>query len=234
MLAPDIYSGMGVAAIMAKMVHAGELIGVVVVILLILALVLSLMTSMAGSSRTLYQASLDGWLPRYLSKCNSHGAPVNAMWTNLVFNLFLLLLSDNVFIIGAANVGYLIFNFLNLNAGWIHRADRPNQYRPWRAPTWLLVAGSILSFANLAFMGFGADIYGSGTLATGLAFAALIVPVFIYRHWIQDKGSFPANMALDLEYVDGQRIVKRAGIWPYVTLVVGVLVVAICHRLAVY
>ncbi len=234
MLAPDIYSGMGVAAIMAKMVHAGKLIGVVVVILLILALVLSLMTSMAGSSRTLYQASLDGWLPRYLSKCNSHGAPVNAMWTNLVFNLFLLLLSDNVFIIGAANVGYLIFNFLNLNAGWIHRADRPNQYRPWRAPTWLLVAGSILSFANLAFMGFGADIYGSGTLATGLAFAALIVPVFIYRHWIQDKGSFPANMALDLAYVDGQPIVKRAGIWPYVTLVVGVLVVAICHRLAVY
>ena len=90
MLAPDIYSGMGVAAVMAKMVHAGKLIGVVVVVLLILALVLSLMTSMAGSSRTLYQASLDGWLPRYLSKCNAHGAPVNAMWTNLVFNLFLL------------------------------------------------------------------------------------------------------------------------------------------------
>jgi amino acid transporter len=234
MLAPDIYSGMGVAAIMANMVHAGKLIGVVVVILLILALVLSLMTSMAGSSRTLYQASLDGWLPRYLSKCNSHGAPVNAMWTNLVFNLLLLLLSDNIFIIGAANVGYLIFNFLNLNAGWIHRADRPNQFRPWRAPTWLLVAGSVLSFANLAFMGFGADIYGAGTLATGLAFAALIVPVFIYRHWIQDKGSFPANMAQDLEYVDGQRIVKRAGVWPYVVLIVGVLVVAICHRLAVY
>jgi amino acid transporter len=234
MLAPDIYSGMGVAAIMAKMVHAGKLIGVVVVVLLILALVLSLMTSMAGSSRTLYQASLDGWLPRYLSKCNSRGAPVNAMWTNLVFNLLLLLLSDNIFIIGAANVGYLIFNFLNLNAGWIHRADRPTQYRPWRAPTWLLAAGSVLSFANLAFMGFGADIYGAGTLATGLCFAALIVPVFIYRHWIQDKGSFPADMAQDLEYVNGERIVKRAGIWPYVVLVVGVLVVAVCHRLAVY
>ena len=148
------------------------------------------------------------------------------MWTNLVFNLLLLLLSDNIFMIGAANVGYLIFNFLNLNAGWIHRADRPNQYRPWRAPTWLLVAGSVLSFVNLAFMGFGADIYGAGTLATGLAFAALIVPVFIYRHWIQDKGSFPAEMAKDLEFVEGQRIIRRAGIWPYVVLVVGVLVVA--------
>ncbi|MEP6546229.1 MAG: APC family permease [Gammaproteobacteria bacterium] len=234
MLAPDIYSGMGVAAVMAKMVHAGRLVGVIVVIMLILALVLSLMTSMAGSSRTLYQASLDGWLPKYLAKVNIHGAPTNAMLTNLGFNLLLLLLSDSVFIIGAANVGYLIFNFLNLNAGWIHRLDRPRQERPWRAPTWILAAGAFLSFVNLAFMGFGADVYGTGTLKTGLLFAALIVPVFVYRHFVQDKGIFPPEMAEDLEIVNGERIVKRAGIWPYVVLVVGIAVVAVTHRLAVY
>jgi len=234
MLAPEIYSGMGVAAVMAKMVHAGQVGGVVVVVMLILALVLSLMTSMAGSSRTLYQASVDGWLPRYLGKVNAHGAPTNAMLTNLVFNLVLLLLSDSVFVIGAANIGYLIFNFLNLNAGWIHRCDRPRQERPWRAPTWILAAGAVLSFVNLAFMGFGADVYGSGTLTTGLAFAALIVPVFIYRHYIQDKGSFPREMAEDLEMVDGEKIVKRAGYWPYVVLALGVAVVAITHKLAVY
>jgi amino acid transporter len=234
MLAPDIYSGMGVATIMAKMVHAGQLVGVIVVIMLILALVLSLMTSMAGSSRTLYQASLDGWLPKYLAKVNSHGAPTNAMLTNLGFNLVLLLLSDSVFVIGAANIGYLIFNFLNLNAGWIHRLDRPRQERPWRAPTWILAAGAVLSFVNLAFMGFGADVYGAGTLKTGLVFAALIVPVFVYRHYIQDKGSFPQEMADDLEMVGGERIIKRAGVWPYVVLALGIAVVAITHRLAVY
>jgi amino acid transporter len=234
MLAPEIYSGMGVATIMAKMVHAGQVGGVVVVVMLILALVLSLMTSMAGSSRTLYQAAVDGWLPRYLSKVNTHGAPTNAMLTNLVFNLVLLLLSDSVFVIGAANIGYLIFNFLNLNAGWIHRCDRPRQERPWRAPTWILAAGAVLSFVNLAFMGFGADVYGSGTLTTGLAFAALIVPVFIYRHYIQDKGSFPREMAEDLDMVDGEKIIKRAGYWPYVVLALGVAVVAITHKLAVY
>jgi amino acid transporter len=234
MLAPDIYSGMGVAAVMAKLVHAGQIGGVVVVVMLILALVLSLMTSMAGSSRTLYQASVDGWLPRYLAKVNAHGAPTNAMLTNLVFNLVLLLLSDSVFIIGAANIGYLIFNFLNLNAGWIHRCDRPRQERPWRAPTWILAAGAVLSFVNLAFMGFGADVYGSGTLTTGLVFAALIVPVFIFRHYVQDKGSFPRQMAEDLDMVDGEQIVKRAGIWPYVVLALGVAVVAITHKLAVY
>jgi len=234
MLAPDINNGSGVAAVMAKMVHAGPIIGAVVVIMLILALVLSLMTSMAGSSRTLYQASLDGWLPKYLAKVNTHGAPTNAMLTNLGFNLALLLLSDPVFVIGAANIGYLIFNFLNLNAGWIHRLDRPRQERPWRAPSWILAAGAVLSFVNLAFMGFGANVYGAGTLMTGLIFAALIVPVFVYRHYIQDKGSFPQDMADDLETVNGERIVKRAGIWPYAVLVLGIAVVAITHRLAVY
>jgi amino acid transporter len=234
MLAPEIYSGMGVSAVMAKMVHAGQVGGVVVVVMLILALVLSLMTSMAGSSRTLYQASVDGWLPKYLGKVNAHGAPANAMLTNLVFNLVLLLLSDSVFVIGAANIGYLIFNFLNLNAGWIHRCDRPRQERPWRAPTWILAAGAVLSFVNLAFMGFGADVYGSGTLTTGLAFAALIIPVFIYRHYIQDRGSFPREMAEDLDMVDGEKIIKRAGYWPYLVLALGVAVVAITHKLAVY
>jgi amino acid transporter len=234
MLAPDIYSGMGVAAVMARMVHAGPLVGVVVVIMLILALVLSLMTSMAGSSRTLYQASVDGWLPKYLAKVNSHGAPTNAMLTNLGFNLVLLLLSDTVFVIGAANIGYLLFNFLNLNAGWIHRLDRPRQERPWRAPTWILAAGAVLSFVNLAFMGFGADVYGAGTLKTGLIFAALIVPVFVYRHYVQDRGAFPREMAEDLETVGGERIIKRAGIWPYAVLALGIAVVAITHHLAVY
>lgn len=234
MLAPDIYSGMGVSTVMAHMVHAGRIGGVVVVIMLILALVLSLMTSMAGSSRTLYQASLDGWLPKYLAKVNNRGAPTNAMLTNLAFNLVLLLLSDSVFVIGAANVGYLIFNFLNLNSGWMHRCDRPNQERPWRAANWILAAGAVLSFVNLAFMGFGADVYGAGTLMTGLVFAALIVPVFIYRHYIQDKGAFPATMAEDLDSVDGEKIVNRAGIWPYVVLILGIAVVIITHQLAVY
>jgi hypothetical protein len=37
-----------------------------------------------------------------------------------------------------------------------------------------------------------------------------------------------------LEIVDGERIINRAGIWPYVVLVLGIAVVAVTHRLAVY
>jgi amino acid transporter len=234
MLASDIASGMGVGGVMAKMVHLGTVGGAIIVVMLILAVVLSLMTSMAGSSRTLYQASVDGWLPKYLSKLNGHGAPSNAMLTNLGFNLLLLLMSDYVFVLAAANVGYLIFSFLNLNSGWIHRMDRPTQVRPWRAPSWIIAAGAVLGFVNLAFMGMGADTSGIGTLRTGLIFAALIVPVFVYRHYIQDKGRFPAAMEADLEIGEGQAVVKRAGIWPYLALALGVVVLVVTHMLAVY
>jgi amino acid transporter len=233
MLAPDIYSGMGVARVMAKMVHIGGSIGgAFVMVMLILAIVLSIMTSMSGSSRTLYQASLDGWLPKYLCKLNSHGAPSNAMLTNLGFNLLLLLMSDYVFVLAAANVGYLIFSFLNLNSGWIHRLDRPNQARPWRAPTWIIAAGAVLSFVNIAFVGMGADVSGAGTLRSGLIFAALILPVFVYRHYFQDKGKFPAATADDLEMSEGVKAPRRAGILPYVALLAGVAVMLVTHYLA--
>jgi amino acid transporter len=234
MLAPEISNNMGVAQVMARMVHGGSIVGAFVVVMLILALVLSLMTSMAGSSRTLYQASVDGWLPKYLAKLNSHGAPTNAMWTNLVFNLLLLLMSDYVFVLAAANVGYLIFSFLNLNAGWIHRMDRPLQARPWRAPTWIIAAGAVLGFLNLAFMGMGADVTGVGALRSGLIFAALIIPVFVFRHYLQDKGQFPPSMVEDLEIGPGQKMIRRAGIWPYVTLVLALAVLVITHALARY
>ncbi|HWU34125.1 MAG TPA: APC family permease [Methylovorus sp.] len=231
MLAPEIYSGMGVASALSDMAGGGKLIGNVMVIMLVLALLLSIMTSMAGSSRTLYQASVDGWLPKYLSKVNEHGAPTPAMWTDLCFNLLLLLLSDYVFVLAASNVGYIIFNFLNLNSGWIHRLDRPNWLRPYKAPTILLAAGGVLSFVNLALMGFGADIWGEGTLMTGLIFGALIIPVFIYRHYVQDKGQFPKAMLEDMHIADESGVSSRAGILPYVALVAGVIVVYVFHHL---
>ena len=106
MLDPGIYDGSGVAAAMARMVGGGTFIGSLIVIMLILAVILSIITAMAGSSRTLYQGSADGWLPKYLSHVNRHGAPTPAMWTNLGFNLILLLLSDYVFVLAVSNCCY--------------------------------------------------------------------------------------------------------------------------------
>ena len=135
MLATPIVDGSGVAEAMGRMVGGSGFIMNLMVMLMILALLLSIMTAMAGSSRTLYQGSVDGWLPRYLTHVNEHGAPTRAMWTDLCFNLCLLAIAcadatSFFFILAVSNCGYIIFNFLNLNSGWIHRIRQ----RPHLAP----------------------------------------------------------------------------------------------------
>jgi amino acid transporter len=234
---PGIVAGTGVADAMANMVAGGSaFIKQIFVALMILALVLAIMTAMAGSSRTLYQGSVDGWLPKYLSHTNSHGAPTRAMWTDLVFNLFLLAIASDAagyyFILAVSNVGYIIFNFLNLNAGWMHRVDSGHIERPYRAPTWLIGLNTILAFVNAVFMGAGAKVWGySNALWVGFAFAALIIPVFAFRHFVQDKGQFPAG-ALEELGLKGQDLGERkAGILPYLTLAAGLAVVLIANWL---
>jgi amino acid transporter len=236
---PGVVAGTGVAAAMAHMVGGGPTIEGILVILMILALVLAIMTAMAGSSRTLYQGSVDGWLPRYLSHVNSHGAPTRAMWTDLCFNLFLLTFAASdagsyYIILALSNCGYIIFNFLNLHAGWIHRVDSGHVHRPYRAPTILLALGAILAFVNAFFMGAGAAVWdldperGIDPLWGGLLAAAIVIPVFWYRHYVQDGGRFPLQMMQDLGITDGNDLgERRAGFLPYLVLLAGIAVVLI-------
>jgi amino acid transporter len=234
MLAPPINDGSGVAAALAGMVGGGRITAALLVILMIMALLLSIMMAMAGSSRTLYQGSVDGWLPRYLSRVNSHGAPTRAMWTDLIFNLVVLSIACGggpsfLFILAISNCGYMIFNFLNLNAGWIHRIDAAEIARPYRAPTWLLALGGFFAFVNAGFMGAGAKVWNPWALWAGAIVAALILPVFCFRHYVQDKGKFPDKMLEDLQ-VGGRPISEtKAGVLPYVTLVAGIAVVLIAN-----
>ncbi len=227
-----LYDGTGVGVVLAKMVGGGAVITNVVVAMLVLSLMLAVMTSMMGSSRTLYQGSVDGWLPKYLSHVNEHGAPTHAMWTDLTFNLFLLLLSNNILLLAVGNVGYLIFNFLNLQSGWIHRLDRGKWARPYKAKNWLLGLGAVFGFVNLAFMGMGADIWGPGTLRNGLIFTALIVPVFLYRHYVQDKGKFPEEFITDMQLGD-EHVETHGGWLPYAAIGLAVVVVWVTHSMAV-
>ena len=223
MLDPAIGDGSGMGLALASMLNAGPTVTKVLVIMLFFSLVMAIITAMAGSSRTLNQGGRDGWLPKYLGYVNPRGAPSHAMWTDLAFNLILLSMSNYLFVLAVSNCNYLIFNFLNLNAGWIHRLDNPDVKRPWRCPTWLLVAGTILAYVNAFLLGAGANVWGAGTLLSGFVSAALIVPIFLVRHYLVDKGVFPKHMYEDL-LLPGQTelTAKRAGILPYVALLGGI------------
>ncbi len=230
MLAPGIVDGTGVGEALGNMVGGGKVITQIFVILMILALFLAIMTAMAGSSRTLYQGSRDGWLPKYLSHVNKHGAPTGAMWTDFAFNLFLLALASDVagyfYVLAISNVGYIIFNFLNLNAGWMHRVDSGHVARAWKAPTWLIGLNTVLAFVNALFLGAGAKVWGySSALWVGFAMAALIIPVFIFRHYVQDGGRFPKEALDDLGIVGEGLGERKAGMLPYLVLAAGLAVV---------
>jgi amino acid transporter len=235
MIAPGVVDGTGVASVMADMVSGGAFTHGLMVLLMVLALLLSTMTALAGSSRTLYQGSVDGWLPRYLSHVNSHGAPTRAMWTDFSFNLALLSFtaSDTAsfyFVLAISNCGYIIFNFLNLHAGWIHRIDNGHIARPWKAPTAVLAAGAVLAFVNAMLMGAGAQVWNPAALWASAIAAAVIIPVFCFRHYVQDGGRFPERMLEDLGCAGGQLGERKAGKLPYLALAGGVLVVLISAR----
>src|SRR5271170_308592 len=119
MLRPGLCGGAGMGLALGRMLNAGPFLTKVLVILLFFSLIMAIITAMAGSSRTLNQGGNDGWLPKYLGHLNSHGAPTRAMWTDLFVNLILLSMSNYVFVLAVSNCNYMIFNFLNLNAGWI-------------------------------------------------------------------------------------------------------------------
>lgn len=117
-------------------------------------------------------------------------------------------------------------NFLNLNAGWIHRLDSGHIARPWKGPTFLIGLNTVLASVNALFLGAGAKVWGySNALWAGLIFAALIIPVFMYRHYAQDGGRFPPNALEELGLSGGDLGQREAGMWPYVTLIAGAIVV---------
>jgi amino acid transporter len=234
MLAPGIVDGTGVAEALAGLIGGGRVITQIFVIMMITALFLAIMTAMAGSSRTLYQGSKDGWLPRYLDHVNEHGAPTRAMWTDFGFNLLLLAIASDTggyfFVLAVSNVGYIIFNFLNLNAGWIHRIDSGHIERPWKAPTVLIGINTVLAFVNAVFLGAGAKVWGyDNALYVGFIFAALILPVFAYRHYVQDGGKFPIGAMEELGLAGHDLGVRKAGILPYLALIAGLAIVLIAN-----
>jgi amino acid transporter len=235
MLDPGIYSGAGVGLAMAHMVgFTGWGVDIIIVMLLV-TLLLSVMAAIAGSARTLFQSSKDGFLPKYLSQTNKNGTPTRAMWTDLSLNVVLLTISNDVLLLAISNVCYLTFIFMNLQSGWIHRMDRPDWVRHFKAPNWLLGIGAALGFFDMFLIGMGANSYGNGVLLWGFVTVFAIVPIFLYRHYIVDKGKFPADFSADIQPGGPVTTVNfRAGKLVYLSVAAAALAVFLGYHLAVY
>ena len=232
MMSPGIQSGEGVGAAFAGLIGAGPFFTNLLVVMLTFSLLLGVMTAMADSARTLYQGAHDGWFPKFLDHLNEHGVPTRAMWVDLAFNAFLLLMSDYLFVLAVSAVNYVIFHMLNMSSAWIHRIDNPRSKRPYRCPTFILVIVGCLSFVNAFFIGAGANVWGNGVIPLGFAVAFASVPVFLYRHYVTDGGKFPDHMLSDLIPPGETELTPtRAGILPYLALAGNALAILVGYQI---
>jgi hypothetical protein len=84
----------------------------------------------------------------------------------------------------------------------------------------------------MIFVGAGADVWGGGTLRNGLIATALIIPVFAYRHYIQDRGRFPRPLEENPNGRREEEVNLRARALPYLALLACVMVIWVSHHLA--
>ena len=85
---------------------------------------------------------------------------------------------------------------------------------------------------NMVWMGAGADVWGDGTLRNGLLAVLLIIPVFAFRHYIQDKGQFPTSIGDDDTALSAAIVQPKAGLLPYFALIGAAATVGIAAYLA--
>ncbi len=122
---------------MAQLVF-GDAGRVVAMIMLICAMLMIIQTGFLGSSRTLHSMSMEGNLPKWFSKTNARGNPVNAMVFVSCFNLILITVNSPVAVLAASSLGYTLAVGIALAAYYKSKTSERFKHleRPFAMPNW--------------------------------------------------------------------------------------------------
>jgi amino acid transporter len=131
-----------------------------------------------GSSRTIYQMSVDGHLPAVFARVTRRGAPVGSIvWDGAVITMmFVIFGTDVVNVIASANVGYVIV-FVLLPLAFLasrRKSAPPGTYRVGPGAKPLAV---LLLAVNAVVLVVGGVQWGFEVVAVGVLVVALIVPI---------------------------------------------------------
>lgn len=157
-------------------------------------LILGAETFIIGSSRTIYQMALDGYLPGAFRKVNRRGAPVGSIvWDLLVISIMLVVFGTNVVnVVAAANFGYLIV-FVLLPIAYLvlrkHPAGRPGSFR-WGRPVAVLAV--VLTVLNAVMLVVGGLQWGIPVVVIGVGVSLLILPIAAVTSYLNARRTKPA------------------------------------------
>jgi amino acid transporter len=168
---------------------AEQLFGVwgsqVVALMLAAGLLLGAQAFVVGSSRTIYQMTRDGYLPRAFGRVNRFGVPVGSItFDALVIALLLIVFGDSIVdVVASANIGYVVvFVLLPVTYLLLGRSSRIGgeagaalRRRSLWHPMNLLAMALIV--VNAVLLVWGGLQWGLQVVLVGLTVLLLIVPI---------------------------------------------------------
>jgi amino acid transporter len=141
-----------------------------------------------SSSRTLYQMSRDGYMPRMFQRVNRFGVPFNTIFCDAAVIILLVgIFGTNVVnVVASANIGYLlVFVILPLSFVVVRRRSQMSG-GDTVMPRWLTAVALAFAVFNAALLVAGAALWGPSTWITGLVVLAAIFPLMFARS-VEDK-----------------------------------------------
>ncbi len=169
----------------------GEIGGAVAVILLIAGMVMIIQTAFLGAARTIQTMAKNGNLPHVLSKTNSYGVPMNAMYFEIFIGFLLIILgvtSSQILAISA-----LAFNFcFTLCMYSFIKARKDPRFkdveRKYKAPKASYYGAYFMMFFELFCMTPGILYYvyvymGIWYVILGISVSLLYIPCWMVLQW---------------------------------------------------
>jgi amino acid transporter len=179
--------------------------------MLIVALSLSVLNAIMGSSRAVYQMSIDGQFPRIFSNVNKHGVPGFSMAFNVVCSIALIFTGGAVEIYTLSNVGYTA-SFIPVLVGYyLLRRYRPDMKRPVRLPDFFKYIALAMAALYFVIWLYGGLVEASLPNAflnnndTKIYFLIgwLILVSYLPLYWYRVKVEDPKHQAGGLDQVSG-------------------------------
>lgn len=144
------------------------------------SLLLGAQAFIIGSSRTLYQMSMDGILPESFRGLNRYGTPYrNIVWDLAVIFLLLAIFKQNIIsIVAVSNVGYImVFVLLGFSALIFGKnlSNNPTEQKFIRG------VGLFVFLINLFLISFGSWLWGMEVFVIGFGILITFLPLFWWR-----------------------------------------------------